>query len=508
MARPRVDSVRFRLIFQGFLVGIVTGIVVSLFRLCIEKLLGLVQISYIHGHVKTFCLMLVVNLVLTIFVGWLIKSEPHIAGSGIPEVEGQLQGKFTFHWWPILWKKFIAGVLSIGSGLFLGREGPSIQLGAAVGQGIASSFKQHGSKNRALIAAGATGGLAAAFNAPIAGTMFVLEEIYHNFSPLIWLTSLSSAIGANFVSLKIFGEVPILHMVYNHPLPVNLYGHLLLLGSILGLLGFVYQRVLLMMPKLYQLTKLPRAFQGVIPFVLVIGIGFWQPKLLGGGNNLVLALGEHHFVLTSLLIILVVRFLFSMISYGSGLPGGIFLPILSLGAVIGAIYAGIMIRLGWLPRIYLTNLIIFSMAGYFAGISKAPFTAILLVTEMVGNLTNLMAMAILTLVAYLVVDWLGGAPIYESLLQRMIVPQRISQPQHFEQIEVPVFEGSVQDGQQVRAIYWPSEALLISIHRGSQTILPHGDTMIYAGDTLLLLVDASHMAQVRRQVAELLKPPT
>ncbi len=97
-----------------------------------------------------------------------------------------------------------------------------------------------------------------------------------------------------------------------------------------------------------------------------------------------------------------------MVSYGSGLPGGIFLPILSLGAVIGAAYAVLMGDIGWLPRAYEMNLIIFAMAGYFAGIGKAPFTAILLITEMVGNLTNLMAMAVLSLVAYVVVDLLVG----------------------------------------------------------------------------------------------------
>lgn len=172
----------------------------------------------------------------------MLKSEPNISGSGIPQVEGQLQGELEFHWWSILWKKFVAGIISIGPGLFLGREGPSIQLGAAVGQGVAQGFKKHGSDRRIMIAAGAAGGLAAAFNAPIAGTMFVLEEVYHNFSPLVWITSLASAVGANFISLNVFGEVPVLHLVYDRPLPVSLYWHLLLLGVLLGVLGFAYQK--------------------------------------------------------------------------------------------------------------------------------------------------------------------------------------------------------------------------------------------------------------------------
>ncbi|EPC55986.1 chloride channel protein, partial [Lacticaseibacillus paracasei subsp. paracasei Lpp37] len=119
-----------------------------------------------------------VNLGLALIVAWLLKKEPYISGSGIPQVEGQLAGELEMHWWSILWRKFVGGVLALGPGLFLGREGPSIQLGASVGQGLAARFKLSGTDRRLLIASGSAAGLAAAFNAPIAGTLFVLEEVY------------------------------------------------------------------------------------------------------------------------------------------------------------------------------------------------------------------------------------------------------------------------------------------------------------------------------------------
>lgn len=109
------------------------------------------------------------------------------------------------------------------------------------------------------------------------------------------------------------------------------------------MLGYLYQRVLLAMPRWYQrLTHLPRAIQGVVPFVLLIAVGYFTPNLLGGGNSLIVGLANMPSLLV-LLGIFVIRFIFSMISYGSGLPGGIFLPILSLGkAVIGAVYGVVM----------------------------------------------------------------------------------------------------------------------------------------------------------------------
>ena len=451
----------------------------------------------------TVMLIIIASIVAGLLVAWLLKSEPNISGSGIPQVEGQLQGELEFHWWSILWKKFVAGIISIGPGLFLGREGPSIQLGAAVGQGVAQGFKKNGADRRIMIAAGAAGGLAAAFNAPIAGTMFVLEEVYHNFSPLVWITSLASAVGANFISLNVFGEVPVLHLVYNRPLPVSLYWHLLLLGALLGVLGFAYQKTLLAMPKLYSFTHIPRALQGLVPFLLVIPIGLLDPAVLGGGNGLITGFNRSIPAFGVLLVIFALRYVFSMVSYGSGLPGGIFLPILSLGAVIGAAYAVLMGDIGWLPRAYEMNLIIFAMAGYFAGIGKAPFTAILLITEMVGNLTNLMAMAVLSLVAYVVVDLLGGAPIYESLLRRMTTKNRLQAIHRMDRLELPVYAGSVLDGMAVRDFKWPKETLLMAIRRGEDSLLPHGDTVIHGGDTLVILTDASRRAAVRKRLHEL-----
>lgn len=498
-----VDPTRLKFVLFGLLVGLLTGGVVAAFRFSIERILAVMQGLYRGATPGLIALIVLASVLAGLGVAWLLKSEPNISGSGIPQVEGQLQGEMEFSWWSILWKKFVAGIVSIGPGLFLGREGPSIQLGAAVGQGVAQGFKKHGADRRIMIAAGAAGGLAAAFNAPIAGTMFVLEEVYHNFSPLVWITSLASAVGANFISLYVFGEVPVLHLIYSRPLPITLYWHLLLLGVLLGVLGLAYQKALLAMPKLFSFTHIPRALQGLVPFLLVIPIGLIDPAVLGGGNGLITGFNHSIPALGVLVVIFLLRFAFSMVSYGSGLPGGIFLPILSLGAVIGAVYAVFMANVGWLPRTYEINLIIFAMAGYFAGIGKAPFTAILLITEMVGNLTNLMAMAVLALVAYVVVDLLGGAPIYESLLRRMTTQNRLEAIHRMDRLELPVYAGSVLDGMAVRDFMWPKETLLMAIRRGEDSVLPHGDTVIHGGDTLVILTDTSKRAAVRKRLHEL-----
>ena len=298
-----------------------------------------------------------------------------------------------------------------------------------------------------------------------------------------------------------------LHLSYSRSLPVSSYWHLILLGILLGLFGYLYQRILLVMPRWYRnLTHLPRPLQGIVPFLLVILVGYFAPNLLGGGNGLIVGFGQYVPSLLVLIAIFVVRFVFSMISYGSGLPGVIFLPILSLGAVIGAIYGVFMNQLGLLPHVYIMNLIIFSMAGYFAGIGKAPFTAILLVTEMVGNLTHLMPLAVLSLTAYLVVDLLGGAPIYEALLEQMTMPKTVQQLHRPDRLEIPVFFGSPLNGKMVRDMPWPKEALLIGIRRGEQEVIPHGDSLIHEGDSLVILTDATKRTYVAVSYTHLTLP--
>lgn len=498
----RFNKTRFFFIIKGLVVGVLAGIVVSLFRLLIEKGLAFSINLYQRAQQAPSLLLVVlaVSVVCGLIVAHLLKREPNISGSGIPQVEGQLAGEFDLKWWSILWRKFVGGLLSLAPGLFLGREGPSIQLGAAVGQGVAETLHNKGTDRRLLIAGGAAAGLSAAFNAPIAGTLFVLEEIYHNFSPLVWLTALTSALAANFVSLNFFGLTPVLHIAYTKSLPINQYWHLIILGIILGLAGYLYQKVLLWMPQFYARLKVPQRYRGLVPLILVIPIGYFWPTILGGGNTVITQLGQQIPSLKIVIALLVIRFVFSMISYGSGLPGGIFLPILSLGALIGAVYGLTMMHLGLLAPNYVVNLMIFSMGGYFAGIGKAPFTAILLVTEMVGSLTHLMPLAILSLIAYVVVDLMGGAPIYESLLQRLIGKSAPQTEGYSDRLEVPVFVGAPLEDRQVRELDWPKASLLIAIRRGETELIPHGDTLIRAGDTLVVLTKHQLRASVRRQI--------
>ncbi|MDN6517814.1 MAG: chloride channel protein, partial [Enterococcus sp.] len=194
--------------------------------------------------------------------------------------------------------------------------------------------------------------------------------------------------------------------------------------------------------------------------------------------------------------------IFSMVSYGANLPGGIFLPILTLGALIGGIYGTMLHQWAGLDAQFIRDFAIFAMAGYFTAIGKAPLTAIILVTEMVGNITHLMPLAVCSLTAYVVNDLLGGNPIYESLLERLLKGHLPSITGNKTIIEFPVTAESTLDGTLVRDFNWPKEMLLISIRRGSSEILTHGDTVMKVGDLLMILTDEGYTQKIKKQIRE------
>lgn len=489
-------------VWRGVIVGCVSGSVVSLFRLLIAKIFAQVVKCYqlSHENPALLGLILLVSVIVVIAIGFLVKSDPDIKGSGIPHVEGELKGLLHPDWWSVLWKKFIGGVLAISMGFMLGREGPSIQLGAMAGKGVAKSLKAQRMEQRVLIASGAAAGLSAAFNAPIAGLLFVLEEIYHHFSRLVWISALVASLVANFISLNIFGLTPVLAMPSDLAiLPLHHYWMLLLLGAFLGMMGYLYEKVTLNADLFYdflgKICHIPNYCYGIFAAILILPIGYFYPQLLGGGNGLITSLSTSHLTFAVVCLYFLIRFVWSTFSYASGLPGGIFLPILTLGSLLGFGFGLSMHQIGFISTSVLVNFLVLGMAGYFGAISKAPLTAIILVTEMVGDFRQLMTIAVVTLVAYIVMDLLKGEPIYEAMFANLFIPK------DREVIEPTLIELTVSDkiaGKRVRDLTLPKNVLITTqIHRKKSEVVC-GSTVLNAGDTIFLVVNEPEIGKIRK----------
>ena len=424
-----VDKKRFslRLLLEGLAVGLGAGISISVFRYLLAGSEILRPVIYHNlrealadGQWQWLALYILSFIIIAYLLKLIVAREPMCTGSGIPQIKGILQGDMSMRWFSVLWSKIIGGVLAIGAGMSLGREGPSVQIGACVGQGLSQTSRRTRFESRILMTAGAGAGLAAAFNAPLAGVIFGLEEMQKTISPALLLTGITASITAATVTEVVFGMSPVFSMGYLLPLPLNLFDVLVVAGIVIGLLGRLFNITLAYSLNTYSRLGLSGMKKPLIPLTLAGILGFVLPEILGGGNLLVDSLVVTDYTIGFLCLLFVGKFLFTMICFGSGVPGGIFLPMLVLGAAGGAVLAKLLVLAGLLPAMYYADIIVFGMAAYFSSVVKSPVTGSILILEMTGSFQHMLALLVVSLTAYVISDLTGGRPVYDELLDRAL----------------------------------------------------------------------------------------
>lgn len=424
-----VDKKRFslRLLLEGLAVGLGAGISISIFRYLLAGSEILRPVIYHNlrealadGQWQWLALYILSFIIIAYLLKLIVAREPMCTGSGIPQIKGILQGDMSMRWFSVLWSKIIGGVLAIGAGMSLGREGPSVQIGACVGQGLSQTSRRTRFESRILMTAGAGAGLAAAFNAPLAGVIFGLEEMQKTISPALLLTGITASITAATVTEVVFGMSPVFSMGYLLPLPLNLFDVLVVAGIVIGLLGRLFNIALAYSLNTYSRLGLSGMKKPLVPLALAGILGFVLPEILGGGNLLVDSLVVTDYTIGFLCLLFVGKFLFTMICFGSGVPGGIFLPMLVLGAAGGAVLAKLLVLAGLLPAMYYADIIVFGMAAYFSSVVKSPVTGSILILEMTGSFQHMLALLVVSLTAYVISDLMGGRPVYDELLDRAL----------------------------------------------------------------------------------------
>ncbi len=478
---------QYRLILLSILVGAFSGITVVAYRLALEFAENISLAVFSLPRTWLTIVLIFAGLLLLGFVtGLITKSEPMIRGSGIPQAEGQLLGFFDMCWWQVLIKKFVGGFLCILGGLSLGREGPSIQLGTMAGLGVSRGLKRDRLEEKYLMTCGACAGLAAAFNAPLAGVVFALEELHKSFSPKVLLCALVSAITGDLVSAAFFGTSTVFDLAPVTLLPPSYYLLLGIIGAVLGLFGVLYNKILMNSLRLYDKIRLPLQLRMMIPFAIAGVAGLFLPEILFGGHGIIEGLTAGKYALEFMCLLLAAKFLFSMASFGSGAPGGIFFPLLVLGALAGAIMGDVVIGLGFVPELYRTNFILLGMAGMFSAIVRAPLTGIILVVEMSGSFSQLLGLTVVSAVAYIVANACHSTPVYDSLLKR-IIPEPVRGADDGILYEFTLQVGSAAENQSIRSIHWPEGCLVVSVSRGSESFVPQGAMVLRPADRVTVM---------------------
>ncbi len=406
------------------LVGVLTGFMAATFRIV---LLGIATVrtqfvGWAHGNVFFgFLLVVAVAAAATAAAAWLVhKVEPHAEGSGIPRVEGVVEGRTAPGSARILPVKYVGGVLAIGAGLALGREGPSVQMGGNIAVILSRLLRRNRHDMRTLVAAGAAAGLATAFNAPIAGGVFVLEELVKRFDPRTTIaTLLASAAGFGSASLLLSNTSDFYVAPLHDPRLVQT-PLVLIVGLVTGYVGVLYNRAVLYSLRIADTSTWPVELRAGLIGAAVGGAAFFAPWIVGGGDDLTARALTGQDTILTVVGILVVRFFLGIISYAALTPGGLFAPMLVMGSDLGLLVGllGAAVAPSMTPD--LAGAALIGMAAFFTSSVRAPVTGLILATEMTHSVNLLPQMLGACAMAMLVATMLKSEPIYDSLTARAV----------------------------------------------------------------------------------------
>ena len=443
----RSDAVR-RLIQRDktplavLLMAAVVGTLAGLVGVAFEKSVNWVQNLRIGALVEVadhwflvWPLAFILSALLAMVGYFLVRRfAPEAGGSGIPEIEGALEELRPVRWWRVLPVKFIGGMGTLGAGMVLGREGPMVQLGGNLGRMVVDVFRMRSLEARhTLLATGAAAGLSAAFNAPLAGILFIIEEMRPQFRyNRISVKAVFTGVIMATIVFRIFnGDKAVIEVGKLSNAPVNTLWLYLILGMIFGCIGPLFNTLVLRTQDMFQ-----RIHGGNIKKWVLIGgliggscgvLGLIQPTASGGGFNLIPIAAAGNFSVGLLLFIFIARVITTLLCFSSGAPGGIFAPMLALGTLLGTAFG--MAATPLFPAYHLDagTFAIAGMGALLAASVRAPLTGIVLVLEMTDNYQLILPMIITCLGATLLAQFLGGKPLYSTILQRTLAKQKAEQ---------------------------------------------------------------------------------
>lgn len=416
------------LMVSAALVGLLAGLLGGAFRLSIRwaEALRETQIrSGAHG-IWGSLLTIVCCAAAAALASWLPQRfAPSSAGSGIPHVEAVLRNRVLPPGLPIIPVKFLGGLLGIGAGLALGREGPTVQMGATVGRLVGDRLVQQ-RKFRllpepwTLIAAGAGAGLATAFDAPLAGVIFVLEELLRRFSARVLGATVVASVCATAVARVMTGPRPELAVTAFSDVPLTALPGFILLGLAAGLLAMAYNAGTIRTLKLFdRMPQRLRPLTGAAVGAAAGALALVWPSALGGGEPIAVQAVAFPLGLTtgSLVVLILLRWPLSLSSYATGSPGGVFAPMLALGALLGL--ATVRLAHVWgVERAGASAVVVVSITAFFTGAVRSPLTGVVLLLEMTGAFPLLLPMLAGSGAAYVLTEFLRSPPLYDLLRER------------------------------------------------------------------------------------------
>jgi CIC family chloride channel protein len=420
---PPAGGALLRLAAVALVGGLLTGLVGTAFRVVLlqaEQWRGALVAWASQWPALGWLFPVLSAAVLVALARWLVQRyAPMAGGSGVQHVEAVMRGEAEPAPAAVLPVKFIGGSLAIGSGLALGREGPTVQMGATIGAELARRAAPDDVRTMQSAAAGA--GLAVAFNAPFGGAVFVFEELSRRFTLRLMVATLTACAGAVLVLRVLLGDPVEFSAAGLYEAPFLSFGLCIVFGALIGALGAAYNHATLRGLDLFaRFPAVPVELRAAMIGAAVGLVAWFEPQVVGGGESLVQGVLDGQFTLLGLALIFAVRWVLGPLSYSAGTPGGLFSPLLLVGAAFGALFGGVAHLL--VPSVVPQPAMfaVAGMAAFFTAVVRAPLTGLILVVEMTATTAVIVPMLAACAGALIVPALLRSPPIYDTLRERML----------------------------------------------------------------------------------------
>lgn len=520
----------------GAFTGLLVGTAVYFFKLGAEWLSEKSAEFYHAAQANPWLIFAIIGGAAALsVVAWLLQRwASETKGGGIPRAEGVLRGILTFRWLRTGIAVVVNSFISFFAGLPLGSEGPSVLLGTAIGGGTSKLPLSHDSWNRYIMTGGACAGFAVATVAPVTGILFGLEETHKRFTPMIFLMSLSSVLfgvtASNLWGMALGKKPAPLFDVAQFMDKFDMADIWvpLLLGVFVAIVACGYNLFVFWMGKTYdtKLKRVPQWAKLLVVFVLtavigVIAVGNFNgtDALYGGGGLITKLAGNKYALMESgvltltasnvswyiIFALLLIRFFTIAFATSSGATGGVFIPMLSIGALLGAVCAELFCAMGMRSELYGT-VVILSMTAFMGAATRAPLTALVFTVECTGNFTNLFYVAITVFISYLLCEIVKVEPLYDVLLERMAETQNKGKQHKILRLNYVVAENAFAVSKSVRDILWPANTKVSQIVADDRVkrMDDDGEKKIHVGDKITLFVQTFDEELTKQELEQIL----
>lgn len=471
--------------------GIFSAIIITVFKLAAEKVIQLSASIYsgVSANPIYLPLLIVGAALLGLIASFLAKRSKSCRGGGIPTTIAAIRGIAYFKWIRTLVIMPVSALLSFLGGVPLGTEGPCVQIGAAVGDGTVSLLggKKYAGWRRYMMAGGAASGFSIVTGSPITAILFSIEELHRGFSPLL-ITVASVAVFVSHVISRVLaqygiGSVSMFEIGEQAALPMAELYLPLIVGLVCGGGSVLFTRLYNQVDKFMRekLGKLSIKVKFPIIFACVALIGYFASEITGTGHHLIEHLFHTQTIWYMLLIILLARAVIMMISNTAGVTGGIFLPTLAFGAIMGALCGQAFMAIGIMSAEYYPVIVTLGMVSFLGASSRIPITACVFAIEALSGLNNLPAFIIAVTMSFLMVEMSGIGDFTDTVIatkERTIHANKTPKV-----IEAPltVCKDAFVVGKELQDILWPASCVVLSSEQASHNAGKH---TIGVGDVL------------------------